>query len=255
MIPKEIRIVMIRIKHLIIAGMVSLFLVACSGSNNKNPEKSPAELYLEAQQQLQQGNFKGAATALETLDNRYPFGPYTQQVLLDLMYAYYKNGDFALAQTIIERFVRLHPQHPAVDYAIYMNGLSDMALDDSTLQRFFGIDRSDRDPIYARAAFEDFSRLLKSFPNSKYASDVEKRMQFLKERLAKHELSVVQFYTKRGAWIAVINRVRQMMRDFPDVKELRTALPLMENAYRRLNLNSEADKVQKIIALNSVAAQ
>ncbi|MCL2891282.1 outer membrane protein assembly factor BamD [Brenneria tiliae] len=242
---------MTRMKYLVAAATLSLALAGCS-SNSKDavPDSPPSELYANAQQKLQDGNFRAAITQLEALDNRYPFGPYSQQVQLDLIYAYYKSAELPLAQASIDRFLRLNPTHASADYVLYMRGLTDMALDDSALQGFFGVDRSDRDPQYARMAFRDFSRLIQSYPNSQYATDANKRLVFLKERLAKYELSVAQYYTKRGAYVAVVNRVEQMLRDYPDTKATKDALPLMANAYRELQLTAQADKVAKIIAAN-----
>lgn len=241
---------MMRMKYLVAAATLSMALVGCSGSKDTVPDSPPSEIYATAQQKLQDGNFKGAITQLEALDNRYPFGPYSQQVQLDLIYAYYKDADLPLAQAAIDRFSRLNPTHPNIDYVIYMRGLTDMALDDSALQGFFGIDRSDRDPEYAHNAFRDFSQLLRDYPNSQYATDAYKRLVYLKERLAKYELSVAQFYTKREAYVAVVDRVEQMLRNYPDTKATRAALPLMEKAYRQLQLVGEADKVARIIADN-----
>ncbi|HDL6696587.1 TPA: outer membrane protein assembly factor BamD [Yersinia enterocolitica] len=241
---------MTRMKYLVAAATLSLVLTGCSSNKDVVPDNPPSELYATAQQKLQDGNFKGAITQLEALDNRYPFGPYSQQVQLDLIYAYYKSADLPLAQASIDRFMRLNPTHPNIDYVLYMRGLTDMALDDSALQGFFGIDRSDRDPQHAKAAFRDFNQLIQSYPNSQYATDAQKRLMFLKDRLAKHELAVAQYYTKRGAYAAVVNRVEQMLRDYPDTQATRDALPLMENAYKQLQLNAQADKVAKIIAAN-----
>ncbi|EKN3473596.1 outer membrane protein assembly factor BamD [Yersinia enterocolitica] len=241
---------MTRMKYLVAAATLSLVLTGCSSNKDVVPDNPPSELYATAQQKLQDGNFKGAITQLEALDNRYPFGPYSQQVQLDLIYAYYKSADLPLAQASIDRFMRLNPTHPNIDYVLYMRGLTDMALDDSALQGFFGIDRSDRDPQHAKAAFRDFNQLIQSYPNSQYATDAQKRLMFLKDRLAKHELAVAQYYTKRGAYVAVVNRVEQMLRDYPDTQATRDALLLMENAYKQLQLNAQADKVAKIIAAN-----
>ena len=241
---------MTRMKYLVAAATLSLVLTGCSSNKDVVPDNPPSELYATAQQKLQDGNFKGAITQLEALDNRYPFGPYSQQVQLDLIYAYYKSADLPLAQASIDRFMRLNPTHPNIDYVLYMRGLTDMALDDSALQGFFGIDRSDRDPQHAKAAFRDFNQLIQNYPNSQYATDAQKRLTFLKNRLAKHELAVAQYYTKRGAYVAVVNRVEQMLRDYPDTQATRDALPLMENAYKQLQLNAEADKIAKIIAAN-----
>ncbi|MBE5204542.1 MULTISPECIES: outer membrane protein assembly factor BamD [Pectobacterium] len=242
---------MTRMKYLVAAATLSLALAGCS-SNSKDavPDSPPSEIYANAQQKLQDGNFKAAITQLEALDNRYPFGPYSQQVQLDLIYAYYKSAELPLAQASIDRFLRLNPTHPNVDYVLYIRGLTDMALDDSALQGFFGVDRSDRDPQYARTAFRDFSKLIQGYPNSQYATDANKRLVYLKERLAKYELSVAQYYTKRGAYVAVVNRVEQMLRDYPDAQATKNALPLMENAYRELQLAAQADKVVKVIAAN-----
>lgn len=242
---------MTRMKYLVAAATLSLALAGCSSSKDVVPDSPPSEIYATAQQKLQDGNFKAAITQLEALDNRYPFGPYSQQVQLDLIYAYYKNADLPLAQAAIDRFIRLNPTHPNIDYVLYMRGLTDMALDDSALQGFFGIDRSDRDPQHARDAFNDFSRLVRAYPNSQYVTDATKRLVFLKDRLAKHELSVAQYYTKRGAWVAVVNRVEDMLRDYPDTQATRDGLKLMENAYRELQMPGQAEKVAKIIAANS----
>ncbi|MEC5345048.1 outer membrane protein assembly factor BamD [Brenneria populi] len=242
---------MTRMKYLVAAATLSLALVGCSnGSKDAVPDSPPSVLYDNAQQKLQDGNFRAAITQLEALDNRYPFGPYSQQVQLDLIYAYYKSAELPLAQASIDRFLRLNPTHPSIDYVLYMRGLTDMALDDSALQGFFGVDRSDRDPQYARTAFRDFTRLIQGYPNSQYATDASKRLVYLKERLAKYELSVAQYYTKRGAYVAVVNRVEQMLRDYPNTQATKNALPLMENAYRELQLAAQADKVAKIIAAN-----
>lgn len=118
---------MTRMKYLVAAATLSLALVGCSGSKEEVPDNPPNEIYATAQQKLQDGNWKQAITQLEALDNRYPFGPYSQQVQLDLIYAYYKNADLPLAQAAIDRFMRLNPTHPNIDYVIYMRGLTNMA--------------------------------------------------------------------------------------------------------------------------------
>ncbi|AWH89697.1 outer membrane protein assembly factor BamD [Limnobaculum parvum] len=241
---------MMRMKYLVASAILSLTLAGCS--SDTVPDNPPSEMYATAQEKLQSGNFRGAITELEALDNRYPFGPYSQQVQLDLIYAYYKADELPMAQATIDRFTRLNPTHPNIDYVMYMRGLTDMAFDGNTVQNFFGIDRSDRDPQHARAAFRDFTQVVQNFPQSAYAADAQKRLVALHNRLASYELSVAQYYTKRGAFVAVVNRVEQMLHDYPDSEATRNALPLMENAYRQLNLASQADKVKKIIETNEI---
>ncbi len=243
-----------RITALMVSVALAVTLAGCSSTKETVPDVPPAELYAKAQEKLQDGNFREAITQLEALDNRYPFGPYSQQVQLDLIYAYYKSADLALAMASIDRFLRLNPTSPQADYVLYMRGLTDMAYDDNLLHGLFGVDRSDRNPAHARQAFRDFTMLIQRYPNSSYAADAHARLVFLKNRLAKHELAVSQYYTKRGAYVAVINRVEQMLRDYPDTQATSEALPLMENAYQKLGLTSEADKVNKLISANKSAA-
>ncbi|MFB6435015.1 MAG: outer membrane protein assembly factor BamD [Candidatus Malihini olakiniferum] len=240
-----------QIKHLMAAATLGLAVSGCSNNSKVTvPDISPSKIYATAQQNLQGGNFKAAIPQLEALDNRYPFGPYSQQVLIDLIYAYYKSAELAMAQASIERFLRLSSTHPNEDYVLYMLGLTNMARDDSPLQGFFGADRSDRDPQYACAAFYNFRQLLQAYPHSQFSADAGKRLVFLRERLAKYELSVAEYYAKRGAYVAVVNRVDQMIRDFPETQATKRALPLVENAYRELRLLGQANKVAKLIEVN-----
>lgn len=238
-------------KHWAAIATLALLLTGCSETKDTVPDSPPQNIYATAKQKLQDGNYRAAIKQLEALDNRYPFGPYAQQVQLDLIYAYYKNDDLALCQATITRFIHLSPTHPNIDYVLYMRGLTDMKMDEPAIQHFLGIDRSDRDPTSARLAFSDFTQLIQSYPKSVYAPDARARLIALKDRLANYELSIVEYYTQRGAYVAVVNRVEGMLRNFPDTQATHHALPLMEKAYRKLQLGIEADKVAKIIAANS----
>lgn len=243
---------MMRMKHLLAAATLSLVISGCSSNKNVVFDKPFSEVYDSAQKNLHKSNYKSAIKDLEELDNCYSFGPYAQQVQLDLIYAYYKSTDFPLAQASINRFLRLYPTHPNIDYVLYIRGLIDMALEESALQGFLGVDYSDRNPEHAYAAFRNFKLLIQNYPNQQYSMDAIKRLIYLKGRLAKHELSIVKYYNKRGAYIAVANRVEQMLRNFPDTEATRQALPYMEKAYRKLQLNGQAKKVIEIIASNSI---
>ncbi|CUX97111.1 outer membrane protein assembly factor BamD [Candidatus Hoaglandella endobia] len=234
---------MICIEYLIVAVALSAILVGCSNNkNNNNPE-----IHVSAQQKMHD-NYHSAIKELEALDNKYPFSK--QQVQLNLIYAYYKLIDLPMAQTVIDRFLLLNPINPNVDYVLYMRGLTNMARDDNPMHRFFGVDRSDRNPEYARVAFRDFMQLIRGYPNSKYAMDATIRLVCLKNRLARYELSVVKYYNKRSAYVAVANRVEQMLHSFPDTQATKQALPYMEKAYRELQLSGQADKIARIIAAN-----
>ncbi|NCT48184.1 MAG: outer membrane protein assembly factor BamD, partial [Paraglaciecola sp.] len=164
----------------VILSTVMLAVVGCSSSPEDEQlvlgNRSEQALYQDAKEKMKLGNFNAATATLSALDSKYPFGPLSHQVQLDLIYSYYKSGKTTEAIATIDRFTRLNPNHSDVDYAIYMRGLTNMEADKNLFQELIGIDRSDRDPTRSRQAFEDFRRLIEKYPDSKYAADAQKRM-------------------------------------------------------------------------------
>lgn len=238
-------------KRLTLSALLALaVLTGCSSSDEIVPDVPPAELYSEAQLSLQSGNWINAIEKLEALDSRYPFGPYSEQVQLDLVYAYYKNDDLALGQATIDRFTRLNPTHEKADWVLYMRGLTMMAQDRNFMHDLFNVERSDRDPEPARAAFRDFKKLLERYPNSLYSADAQKRLFALKNRLANYELAAADFYLRREAWIAAINRSQNIQRTYPDTEAARQSLDIMLQAYEKLGLEEPISRTEQLIELN-----
>lgn len=239
-------------KIAVILSIVTLY--GCSSSVDEDDallaNRSESALYEQAQQSMAQGNFNVASNILGALDSRFPFGPHSHQVQLDLIYSYYKVGKSDEALATIDRFVRLNPNHSDVDYALYMRGLTNMDSDKNLFQEIVGIERSDRDPSRSREAFEDFRRLINKFPNSKYAADSKKRMVFIKNRLAKYEIAIARFYMRREAFVAAANRGRYVLEYYPDSTEIQQALEIMVECYDQLDLTDLKDNALKTLKLN-----
>lgn len=234
-----------------IALSVTISLLSGCYSAAPDLENIPeAELYQKAETELQTGYVRTAIAELEELDKTYPFGPYSQQVQLNLIYAYYKSGDLPVAIASIDRFIKLNPTHPNIDWVIYMRGLVNMAQDENQVQGWFNIDRSDRDLDFSTAAFKDFTYLVASYPYSAYSYDAEQRLIYLKNKFATHQLRIAQYYSERTAYVAVINRIKEMLKMFPDTDATKEALPLMKNAYTQLGLTTDAQKVEQLIQAN-----
>ena len=218
-------------------ALLSLALAACSSSPEEDDitsKTSPEVLYSQARTSMELGNYSKAVRSLEALDSRFPFGPHKTQVQLDLIYAYYKMDDSASGIANIDRFIRLNPTHPDIDYVYYMRGLVNMQADNYLFHDMMNIDRTDRDPLNAQNAFKDFDKLIKSYPNSKYAPDAQKRMQSLKNRLAKYSIQVSEYYIKMNAWSAAAVRAQSVMETFPGTPSTERALEIMVKAYDEL---------------------
>jgi len=195
----------------IILTVVALALTGCSSSEKELevvPDKSAQALFVDARSALDSGLYQKAIQILGAIDSRFPFGPISHQVQLDLIYAYYKSGDAAQGIALTDRFLRLNPNNSNIDYVYYMRALINISTEDNLFQDFAGIERSDRDPTASRSAFTDFKRIITEFPESKYAADSRKRMISIRSRLAQYEISVAKFYLERDAYASAANRGR-----------------------------------------------
>ncbi|HDZ57080.1 MAG TPA: outer membrane protein assembly factor BamD [Pseudomonas xinjiangensis] len=228
-------------KHLLLVGLFAL-LAACSSNKTLDEALSESELYLMAQEDLDANNYGPAIEKLRALESRYPFGRFAQQAQLELIYAYFQNLEPEATKSSADRFIRLHPQHPNVDYAYYMRGMSSFNRDRGIFERFLPLDMTRRDPGAARDSFNEFAQLVSRYPDSRYAPDARRRMVYLRNLLAAYEIHVGHYYLKRGAAVAAANRGRYVVENFQQTPSVDDGLAIMVEAYRRLALTELADR-------------
>ncbi|MDO9219440.1 MAG: outer membrane protein assembly factor BamD [Thiobacillus sp.] len=232
---------------------VALTLGGCSGLPEVKDETSgwsAQKLYAEAKDNLNEGNYERAVKLFETLESRYPFGRYAQQAQLEVAYAYYKDNEPISAIAACDRFIKLHPNHPNVDYAYYLKGLANFNDDLGMLGNLVEQDMSERDPQAARDAFISFKELVTRFPDSKYAADSRARMNYLLNALASNEVHVAKYYMKRQAWVAAANRAREVLKNYPDAPALEEALAIMVVSYDKMQLTDLRDDTLRVMKLN-----
>ncbi len=239
--------------RILVLMLFATFLAACGLLPEQGDETSgwsASKLYSEAKAQLADGNYQRAIQLFERLEARYPFGPYAQQAQLEVAYAYYKDNEPASAIAAADRFIRLHPNHPHVDYAYYLKGLANFVEERGLLAGLGSQDMSERDPKAAREAFDAFRELVTRFPDSKYTPDALARMRYLVNALASHEVHVARYYFKRGAYVAAANRGKYVVENYPQAPALEEALYLMAQSYDRLELTDLRDDVLRVLKLN-----
>lgn len=216
---------------------------------------SAQKLYAEAKDNLNSGNYERAVKLFETLESRYPFGRYAQQAQLEVAYAYYKDNEPISAIAACDRFIKLHPNHPNVDYAYYLKGLANFNDDLGLVGNLIDQDLSERDPKAAREAFVSFKELVTRFPDSKYAADSTARMKYLVNALASNEVHVAKYYLKREAWVAAANRAKEVLKTYPEAPALEEALAVMVVAYDKLELVALRDDAQRVLKTNYPRSQ
>lgn len=239
-----------------LASLAALLLLLAGGCGILSAESdetagwSAQRLYAEAKQLSAEGSYEKAIKYFETLESRYPFGRYAQQAQLEVAYAYFKSNEPASAIAACDRFIKLHPNHPNVDYAYYLKALANFNEDLGILGGFSGQDLSERDPRAARDSFATLKELVTRFPESRYAPDASARMNYIVNSLASHEVHVARYYLKRGAYVASVNRAQAAIRDYPEAPAIEEALFILVKAYDALGLNELRDDADRIMRTN-----
>lgn len=240
-----------RFFHISAILLISLMLGACSNSGPVIEDVPPeADLYSSAMVKLEDGNYRLAIDDLEAMEARYPYGRYSAQVQLELIYAYYRNSQPTAAKIAASRFIRLYPDHEHVDYAYYLKGLTAFEENKGAFDQYLGTDKAKRDPGAARDSFADFSTLINRFPNSEYAADSRVRMVYLRNLLATHEIHVANFYLSINAWLAAANRAQYVVKNYQLTPSVELALGIMVQAYTELGLLDNASNAQQVLDAN-----
>ena len=211
---------------------------------------SAQKLYAEAKAAMADGSYEQAVKYFEQLESRYPYGRYAQQAQLEVAYAYYKQNEAASALAAADRFIKLHPNHPNVDYAYYLKGLVNFNDDIGIIGVVSMQDPTERDPKAARDAFQAFKELVTKFPNSKYAPDATLRMKYLVNTLAQYEVHVAHYYMRRGASLAAVNRAQFALQTYPDTPALEEALFIVVKGYDLMGINDLRDDAERIMRKN-----
>ncbi len=244
------------IRRILIVAVVCAQLAACSWmpffGRDRDVEEVTSEqvLYQAAQRSLRSGNYNNAIAQLQRLEAQFPFGRYAEQAQLELIYAYYMAFRPDAARSAADRFIRLHPQHANVDYAYYLKGLAAYEQDRGFFDRFVPTDLAARDIGAARESFADFGQLLARFPASDYAPDARQRMIYLRNLLARSEIMVGHYYLSREAYVAAVNRGRNVVENYPTTPSVPDGLALMIEGYLKLNLPEPANDSLRVLAAN-----
>jgi len=240
-----------KIGYILLASL-SLVLVGCKTPSaiEKYDGLSDVEIYDDAHQLLKKEHFQSAAEAYEALEAHYPFGDYTQQGQLDIIYAYYRDEEYPAAVAAADRFIRLHPRSPYIDYAYYMKGLVKFNENVALVERIFPLDPNKRDVGSEREAYIYFEDLLRRFPNSEYAADARQRLVYIRNSLSLNEYYVGQYYFNRGAYLSAANRATFILEEYPGAPITPDALILLINSYKQLGLTDLAEDATRVLKLN-----
>jgi outer membrane protein assembly factor BamD len=246
---------MFRVKLSVVCASVlaagALLLAGCSSTPiDKTAGMSPAKIYAEAKEEMGNGQWERAVLLLEKLEGRAAGTPLAQQAQLDKAYAQYKSAEPAQALATLERFMKLHPVSPAMDYAIYLKGMINFNDDLGLFAKFTRQDLAERDQKASKESFESFKELVDRFPESRYAPDARQRMSYIVSSLAQYEVHVANYYFKRGAYLAAVNRAQIAVSDYREVPAIEEALFILYRSYDALGMQQLRDDTKRILEQN-----
>ena len=246
---------MFRAKLSVVPGWLALCAAAwlvtgCSTPTDKTANWSPNRIYSEAKDEVDSGAYDKAVPLYEKLEGRAAGTPLAQQAQLDKAYAQFKAGDKVQAVATLDRFMKLHPASPAIDYALYLKGVINFNDDLGMFAFMTRQDLSERDQKAAKESFEAFKELVTRFPESRYTPDARQRMNYIVNSLAQYEVHVARYYYNRGAYLAAINRAQQALADYREVPALEEALYIMYMSYGQLGMNDLRDDTQRVLTTN-----
>lgn len=240
---------------LLIATALSLLTGCASSKLDPTAKMTPEEIHAQAKEDIYNVNYAKAIELLEKLEGRAAGTPLAQQAQLEKAYVHYLAKEPAQAVATLDRFMRLHPASPALDYALYLKGLVNLNEDLGLFASLTGQDSSERDQQAAKESFAAFKELVARFPDSRYSSDARQRMNHIVNSLARYEVHVARYYMSRGAYLAAINRAQQAISDYRDAPALEDALYIMMQAYDAMAMPQLRDDTRRVLELNYPKSQ
>jgi outer membrane protein assembly factor BamD len=240
----------------VLALVLVLAVSGCASIKNKFKDKNKneglpvSELYDRAHGYMEKGRWSNAGEVFGRLIAQYPYGPYTEQALMEQAYAEYKAGKHEDAISSIDRFIRTYPTHKNIAYLYYLRGLSNMARNTVFMARAFNLDTSTRDLAAPLQAYTDFNTVATRYPNSRFAGDARQRMVFLRNEFARFELNTGLYYLRRGAWVSAADRAAYLLETYPQSEYQDDAVALLGEAYTRLGNTALAADARRVLEQN-----
>ena len=227
-----------------------MILMSCASTESDEAEPAEVILYRMAQDRMNAQNFMGAVESLARIERFYPFGVYAEQARADLIYAHYMTGDYDQAYAASEKFIRLYPRNTNIDYAYFMKGMTGYYADDGLLGNLFSLSLAKRDTSGAMQSYADLTEFLIRYPESEYIDSARERLIFLRNLIASSELDGADYYMKRGAYLAALNRANYVLKNIPNSTETERALDIMRRSFIELGYEEYAEKISSVEVIN-----
>jgi len=207
---------------------------------------TPKALFIKASEFKDQNMLDEAIRVFEQLQASYPSSKYSMQSKLEIPYAMYKAEKYDQALNQLNEFIKIYPNHFSTPYAYYLRGLISEDKSKSFLDDYI-TDNAQRDVSSVKNSINYYLALIEKFPESQYAIESKTKLVTLRNILARHELIVAIFYSKKEAYIASVNRCKYIIEKFPNTPSVAAALHLMAYNYNELGMTKLAEDARRVL--------
>ncbi|MDR2794700.1 MAG: outer membrane protein assembly factor BamD [Holosporaceae bacterium] len=208
----------------------SLVVVACSSNKDDPSRKNVDALYNEAYKLMKSGEYSDAASNFKEMEVLFPYAAKASEGQVLSAYCYFLASNYQEALKLLEVFLRYHPSHKLVPYAMYLRAMC----------IYMQVSSVGRDAKAANEAKLIFMELANKFSDSIYRDDCLKRIIILDDIIAAHEMSVGRFYQKNGNALSAIGRYNFIITRMRHTKHCPEAYYRTIECCDSIGLNTEA---------------
>ena len=223
-----------------------LSLSACAGrgkhtrADTQYVARDVNTLYNLARQQLERGNYAGAAVLFDEVERQHPYSIWARRAQLMSAFSYYAAKDYQKGIDSARRFLSIHPGNKDAPYAYYLIGLS----------YYEQINDVERDQATTRQALDSLNELIRRYPDTRYAADARLKVDLVRDHLAGHEMEIGRFYESQRDWLAATLRFRRVVDEYQTTSHVPEALMRLTESYLALGLPEEARKAAAVLGAN-----
>ncbi|SMM99118.1 Competence lipoprotein comL precursor [uncultured Candidatus Thioglobus sp.] len=239
------------IKLIVTLPLFALLLNGCFFDDDNQRESitkgwSPKTFFDQAKEEASSGSSDSAIQLFEQLQAAYPGSKYALQAKLEIAYTLYKQEEYDPAISRLNDYIKLYPEHFSTPYAYFLRGVISEGKSRSILDDYI-TDNAQRDVDSVRNAFNYYLTLIDKFPKSEYTEEAKSRLIVLRNILARHELFVAIYYSKRKANISAVNRTKYIIEKYPNTPSVPAALHLMAHNYDIIGMATLAKDTRRVL--------
>jgi outer membrane protein assembly factor BamD len=227
-------------KGLSVAVAMGLLQTACSESEEIFAEQPVESLYNQAMDHLEAGSYTRAAQAFAEVERQHPYSALAPKSLLMAAYSYYQARKYEDALENYNVFIQLHPGHEHIAYAYYMVGIC----------YYEQVPMVERDQKTTEDALRAFEEVVRRFASTPFGKDAKLKIDLIRDHLAGKEMDVGRYYLGQQAYLAALNRFKNVVEGFQTTSHAPEALHRMVECYLALGILDQAQKTAAVLGYN-----